>query len=100
MAWCEFVGSFGGTPAAVSTSGRAGNSLRSTITVHFGIFRRHSKLFAVRTISCRVSASTGLLAMQWVSTLFIYLLITVFNILLFNVLFNISSVVDGVCAVD
>jgi len=54
--------SFGGTPAASSTSGRAGNSVPSTIVVHFGICRCHLKFRAVLMMSCRVRAATLWLA--------------------------------------
>ena len=58
IAWCEFVLSLGGTPAASSTSGRAGISFPSTITVHFGIWRVHWKLRAALMMFCRVRAAT------------------------------------------
>src|SRR5260370_2552185 len=55
-AWCEFVGSFGGTPAASRTSGRAGSSRSPTMTVHFAPFLVQRKLLAARTTSARVSS--------------------------------------------
>src|SRR5260370_8129282 len=58
IAGCEFVLSWGGTPAASSTSGRAGISFPSTITVHFGIWRVHWKLRAALMMFCRVRAAT------------------------------------------
>jgi putative endonuclease len=61
-AWWEFVGSFGGTPAASRTKGRTGYSVPLTTTVHLGISLVHRKTFAVRTISFLVRELTLWLA--------------------------------------
>src|SRR5713101_6278526 len=56
-AWCELVGSFGGTPAASRTSGLAGSSRPSMIAVHFA-GRLPCNRLAAAVISSRVSAET------------------------------------------
>src|ERR1700687_1677003 len=53
-AWCELVGSFGGTPAAAKTSGLAGSSRPSMIAVHFA-GRLPCKRLAAAVMSSRVS---------------------------------------------
>jgi hypothetical protein len=52
------VGSFGGTPAASKIRGLAGNSLPSTITLHFGIWRFQRKFLAAAVMSFLVRAET------------------------------------------
>src|ERR1700682_4167017 len=56
-AWCELVGSFGGTPAASKTSGLAGSSRPSMIAVHFA-GRLPCKRLAAAVMSSRVSEET------------------------------------------
>src|ERR1700694_2111464 len=53
-AWCELVGSFGGTPAASNTSGLAGSSRPSVIAAHFP-GRIPCKRLGAAVISSRVS---------------------------------------------
>src|SRR5579862_1572172 len=63
-AWCEFVASLGGTPAAWSTNGRAGSSLRTTRTDHFVIRFDHARVRAALMMSCRVRDATFALAIR------------------------------------